>query len=435
MSAAAVSPGPPDSDERAAVLDAARRAEDAAVDLASGPAMTRTTRCSRSPTPSVRTQRVVAANAEDIERARAAGTAEALIDRLTLDRAAVGRDRRRRARRRRAARPGRRGRPRLDAAQRHRAAPGPGPARRGRDHLRGPPNVTVDAAALCLKCGNAVLLRGSASAYESNTALVAVLRDGGRRRPGCPPTRVQLVPGEDRESVRHLMRAARPGRRADPARRRRPDPDRRRGVDRARSSRPASATATSTSTPQPTSTMALAHPDQRQGPAAQRLQRGRDPPGPRGRRRRRSCRRRWPPSPTAGVTVHGDERVAARVDGSEDVVPPPTRTGTTEYLSLDIAAARRRLARRGRRAHPALVQSGTPRRSSPRRGGGPPVHPAGRRDDGHGERVDPVHRRRPVRLRRRDRHLHPEAARPRPDGPARADHHQVLVTGDGQIRG
>src|SRR5690606_2904688 len=36
----------------------------------------------------------------------------------------------------------------------------------------GRPNVTVDAAALCLKSGNAVLLRGSSSAYDSNTALV-----------------------------------------------------------------------------------------------------------------------------------------------------------------------------------------------------------------------------------------------------------------------
>ena len=39
------------------------------------------------------------------------------------------------------------------------------------------PNVTVDAAGLCLKSGNAVLLRGSSSAAHSNAALVAVLRD------------------------------------------------------------------------------------------------------------------------------------------------------------------------------------------------------------------------------------------------------------------
>ena len=68
------------------------------------------------------------------------------------------------------------------------------------------PNVTADAAGICLKSGNAVLLRGSASAYESNTALVRVIRDavGGA---GLPADAVQLVPGESRESVRELMRA------------------------------------------------------------------------------------------------------------------------------------------------------------------------------------------------------------------------------------
>ena len=44
----------------------------------------------------------------------------------------------------------------------------------------GRPNVTVDAAGICLKSGNAVLLRGSSSAATSNAALVAVLRVGGR---------------------------------------------------------------------------------------------------------------------------------------------------------------------------------------------------------------------------------------------------------------
>ena len=48
------------------------------------------------------------------------------------------------------------------------------------------PNVTVDAAGLCLKSGNAALLRGSASAFGTNTALVAVLTEAGDRRPGCP---------------------------------------------------------------------------------------------------------------------------------------------------------------------------------------------------------------------------------------------------------
>jgi glutamate-5-semialdehyde dehydrogenase len=68
------------------------------------------------------------------------------------------------------------------------------------------PNVTVDAAGLCLKSGNAVLLRGSASAYESNTALVGVLAEAAAKA-GLPEASVQLVPGTDRESVTHLMRA------------------------------------------------------------------------------------------------------------------------------------------------------------------------------------------------------------------------------------
>jgi glutamate-5-semialdehyde dehydrogenase len=70
----------------------------------------------------------------------------------------------------------------------------------------GRPNVTVDAAALTLKSGNAVLLRGSSSAYESNTALVTVMRDA-LAGTELPADTVQLVPGTSRESVKHLMRA------------------------------------------------------------------------------------------------------------------------------------------------------------------------------------------------------------------------------------
>jgi glutamate-5-semialdehyde dehydrogenase len=66
------------------------------------------------------------------------------------------------------------------------------------------PNVTVDAAGLTLKSGNAVLLRGSASAYRSNTALVEVLA-GAVEKAGLPGDAVQLVPGTDRSSVGHLL--------------------------------------------------------------------------------------------------------------------------------------------------------------------------------------------------------------------------------------
>jgi glutamate-5-semialdehyde dehydrogenase len=68
------------------------------------------------------------------------------------------------------------------------------------------PNVTVDAAGLCVKSGNAALLRGSASAYHSNVALVAVLAEAAAKA-GLPDDSIQLVPGTDRESVTHLMRA------------------------------------------------------------------------------------------------------------------------------------------------------------------------------------------------------------------------------------
>ncbi|PZS31603.1 MAG: glutamate-5-semialdehyde dehydrogenase [Pseudonocardiales bacterium] len=68
------------------------------------------------------------------------------------------------------------------------------------------PNVTVDAAGLALKSGNAALLRGSASAYESNTVLVEVLASAAEKA-GLPRDAVQLVPGTDRASVGHLLRA------------------------------------------------------------------------------------------------------------------------------------------------------------------------------------------------------------------------------------
>jgi glutamate-5-semialdehyde dehydrogenase len=68
------------------------------------------------------------------------------------------------------------------------------------------PNVTVDAAGLALKSGNAALLRGSASAYESNTALVEVLAAAAEKA-GLPKDAIQLVPGTDRSSIAHLLKA------------------------------------------------------------------------------------------------------------------------------------------------------------------------------------------------------------------------------------
>ena len=68
------------------------------------------------------------------------------------------------------------------------------------------PNVTVDAAGLALKSGNAALLRGSSSAYRTNTVLVEVMRAALRTR-GIPEDAVQLVPGTGHDSVQTLMTA------------------------------------------------------------------------------------------------------------------------------------------------------------------------------------------------------------------------------------
>jgi glutamate-5-semialdehyde dehydrogenase len=68
------------------------------------------------------------------------------------------------------------------------------------------PNVTVDAFGLTLKSGNAVLLRGSSSASHSNTALVNVLR-AALATENLPPDAAQLLSAEDRSTVTHLIQA------------------------------------------------------------------------------------------------------------------------------------------------------------------------------------------------------------------------------------
>jgi glutamate-5-semialdehyde dehydrogenase len=68
------------------------------------------------------------------------------------------------------------------------------------------PNVTADAAGICLKSGNAVLLRGSSSARSSNAAIVAILRDAAVAA-GLDADVVQLVPGDSHDAVKALMRA------------------------------------------------------------------------------------------------------------------------------------------------------------------------------------------------------------------------------------
>ena len=67
------------------------------------------------------------------------------------------------------------------------------------------PNVTIDAAALCLKAGNAVILRGGKEAIESNTATVGVMR-AALERAGLPADCIQLVTDTTRESANEMMK-------------------------------------------------------------------------------------------------------------------------------------------------------------------------------------------------------------------------------------
>src|SRR4051812_34111601 len=153
-----------------------------------------------------RTPRVLQGNDADVAAARAAGTAAALVDRLALnpDRIAGM----------------------ADGLRQTATLTDPvGEVVRGSTlpnglelrQVRVPfgvvgivyearPNVTADAAGLCLKSGNAVLLRGSSSAARSNAAIVAVLRDAAAGA-GLPADAIQLLDASSRDSVKELMRA------------------------------------------------------------------------------------------------------------------------------------------------------------------------------------------------------------------------------------
>ena len=148
---------------------------------------------------------LIAANALDVEAAARNGTTPAMIDRLTLTEARID--------------------AMADGLRQVAALPDPvGEVMRGSTmpnglevrQMRVPmgvvgivyearPNVTVDAAGLCLKSGNAALLRGSGSAYQSNIALVEVLRSAVVSV-GLPADVINLVPGTDHASVKSLLR-------------------------------------------------------------------------------------------------------------------------------------------------------------------------------------------------------------------------------------
>ena len=152
------------------------------------------------------TERILSANAKDVADARTAGTPEHVIDRLALDAGRVA-----------------------AFAQGVRDLAGladpVGEIVRGStlaNGLRmqqirvpigvigmiyeGRPNVTADAAGICLKSGNAVLLRGSSSAAHSNAVIVDVFRDAIASA-GIPADAVQGIDASDRSSATELMQA------------------------------------------------------------------------------------------------------------------------------------------------------------------------------------------------------------------------------------
>ena len=68
------------------------------------------------------------------------------------------------------------------------------------------PNVTADAGALCLKAGNAVILRGGSESFHSSTAIHACMAEG-LRQAGLPQASIQLVPTRDRAMVSAMLGA------------------------------------------------------------------------------------------------------------------------------------------------------------------------------------------------------------------------------------
>jgi len=151
-----------------------------------------------------RAEEILAANARDLDDARARGTSGALLDRLALDP------------------------PRVDQmaqAVEHVAGledpvgvvlsdgktPGGVRVRRVRVPLgvvamiyEARPNVTAEASALCLKSGNAVVLRGGSEAARSNASIVAVVADA-LAQADLPRDAVQALPPGDREAIRTLL--------------------------------------------------------------------------------------------------------------------------------------------------------------------------------------------------------------------------------------
>ncbi len=147
---------------------------------------------------------VLSANLSDIEAAQAAGLSAPMIDRLTLTHARV--DALHDALIEIAAQPDP-----VGAVTREWTRPNGLRVRRVRLPLgvilmiyESRPNVTLDAAALCLKSGNAAILRGGSEARATNAALFTLVSEG-LRAAGLPPESVVMVPTQDRDAIDELV--------------------------------------------------------------------------------------------------------------------------------------------------------------------------------------------------------------------------------------
>lgn len=148
--------------------------------------------------------RIAEANAIDLERARGAGLTGALVDRLEMNKKGIAST--------------------AAAVEYVASLADPVGSRSGMQRLQNGllvgrqrlplgvigmiyearPNVTIDAAALCLKAGNAVLLRGGKEAAETNRVLGEVLRKA-LGETGLPEDAVAIVPPTDREGIREMI--------------------------------------------------------------------------------------------------------------------------------------------------------------------------------------------------------------------------------------
>ena len=189
------------------VLDICRRAAEAAPQLATLRSATKDAGLNAmADALESRASYLAEANGEDIERAKADHRSSAVIDRLTLTESRIGgmADGLRSV----AAQPDPVGeivtgwkRPNGLSIQQVRVPLGVVAV-----IYEGRPNVTADVAGLCLKSGNACVLRGSSIALSSNRAIVDVLRAAAESA-GLPGDAIQLVPDAERSSATALMQA------------------------------------------------------------------------------------------------------------------------------------------------------------------------------------------------------------------------------------